>query len=95
MVIDYFLFPVFDDSGNFLIFASMVGIKGMSVLPYCASQSVYHSDHLTAVINLYTNKCVRIIGKVTNYWCVCISTMYTINEYYDYTHDTYRAGTCT
>ena len=34
--------------------------------------SLYHSDHLTAVINLYTNKCVRIIGKVTNYWCVCM-----------------------
>ena len=40
MVIDHFLFPVFDDSGNFLIFASMVGIKGMSVPPYCASQFV-------------------------------------------------------
>ena len=73
LFVNFAFFPVFDDSGNFLIFASMVGIKGMSILRYLIMHhSVYHSDPLTTVINLYTNKCVRIIGKVTNYWCVCV-----------------------
>jgi len=36
---------LFDESGNFLLYATMMGIK---------------------VINLYTNKCVRVIGKEEN-----------------------------
>uniref|UniRef100_H2YC10 peptidylprolyl isomerase n=1 Tax=Ciona savignyi TaxID=51511 RepID=H2YC10_CIOSA len=36
---------IFDDSGNFLLYATMLGVK---------------------VINLHTNKCCRIIGKMEN-----------------------------
>ena len=39
-----FFFPVFDESGHFVLYATMLGIK---------------------VLNLHTNRCSRIIGKVS------------------------------
>lgn len=42
---------VFDESGNFLIYASMTGIK---------------------CVNIVTNKCSRIIGKVWFHLNVCL-----------------------
>lgn len=36
---------VFDESGNFLMYATLLGVK---------------------LVNIYTNRCVRIIGKTEN-----------------------------
>ena len=68
---------MFDESGNFLMFASMVGIKGVCVcvclgvcvrawVCVCSSSCVQILKWIIflAVINLVTNKCVKMIGKV-------------------------------
>ena len=83
---------VFDDSGNFLLYATMVGVKGEFVVLRDVPVSLltlYHTIQCLSlslpplppppslhppsppsthppftVINLLTNKCVRVIGKV-------------------------------
>lgn len=43
---------VFDESGNFLMYATLLGIK---------------------LINIFSNKCVRIIGKTENLRPLCLA----------------------
>ena len=61
------LVSVFDESGNFILYGTMLGIKGLQPkLAFWITQEIYLCFHVIAVINLATNKCVLNIGKTEN-----------------------------
>ena len=53
---------VFDESGHFLLYPTLVGIK--SIISFFSRAFFLHS--LSSVFNIVTNRVVRLIGKNEN-----------------------------
>lgn len=51
--------PVWDESGNFVLYPTLLGIKGM----HASMASCRLADHTCIVVNIYTNRVVRLLGK--------------------------------
>ncbi|KAG2009573.1 peptidyl-prolyl cis-trans isomerase, variant 2 [Coprinopsis cinerea AmutBmut pab1-1] len=54
---------VWDESGAFIIYPTLLGIKGMCVGVVCCAIGLDDADFFGVVVNTYTNRVARLLGK--------------------------------